>query len=111
MQDFAGFVEALHVEEGDAGVEAADVGLRVENAGALEFAQGFFELLAIHEGDAEIVFTDYVGARVFGCSWGVESSSFLLACGAGVGVCVMRCLLQLRLLLVWLLRVALGWLR
>ena len=38
LEDFAGFVETLHVEEGDAGVEAADVGLGVEDAGALEFA-------------------------------------------------------------------------
>lgn len=78
LQDFAGFVEALHIEKSDTGIKAADVGLRVENAGALEFAQGFFELLAIHEGDAEIVFADYVGAGI---------RRWLLGGGVVVGFC------------------------
>jgi len=66
LQDFAGFLEALHVEEGDAGIEAADIGLRIEDAGALELAEGFFELLAIHQGDAEIVFSYHLGAGIGG---------------------------------------------
>ncbi len=95
LQDFAGFVEALHVEEGDAGVEAADVGLRIENAGALEFAEGFFELLAVHQGDAEIIFTYYVGAGVFGFLGGGVVVCFR-GCGMCVGVRVMARLLLLR---------------
>jgi hypothetical protein len=57
-----GVVEALHVEEGDADVDAADVGFLVEDAGALKFAEGFFEVLAVHEGDAVIIFADDFGA-------------------------------------------------
>ena len=48
LEDLLGVVEALHVEEGDANVDAADVGFLVEDAGALKFAEGFFEVLAVH---------------------------------------------------------------
>jgi hypothetical protein len=62
LEDLLGVVEALHVEEGDADVDAADVGFLVEDAGALKFAESFFEVLAVHEGDAVIIFTDDFGA-------------------------------------------------
>ena len=62
LEDLLGVVEALHVEEGDADVDAADVGFLVEDAGALKFAEGFFEVLAVHEGDAVIIFADDFGA-------------------------------------------------
>ncbi len=58
LEDLLGVVEALHVEEGDADVDAADVGFLVEDAGALKFAEGFFEVLAVHQGDAVIIFAD-----------------------------------------------------
>ncbi len=48
LEDLLGVVKALHVEEGDADVDAADVGFLVEDAGALKLAEGFFEVLAIH---------------------------------------------------------------
>ena len=60
----ARFVEALHIQEGDADVEAADIRLRIEDAGALEFAERRFELLAIHQRDAEIIFADDFGAGI-----------------------------------------------
>ena len=103
LQDCAGFVEALQVEEGDAGVEAANVGLGIENAGALEFAESLFELLTIHQGDAEIVFSDYFGARVGG---GLLHGGVVVGfCGGGlcVGFCAMRWLLRLRRWLLLLL--------
>jgi hypothetical protein len=62
LEDLLGVVEALHVEEGDADVDAADIGFLVEDAGALKFAEGFFEVLAVHEGDAVIIFADDFGA-------------------------------------------------
>jgi hypothetical protein len=70
-----GVVEALHVEEGNADVDAADVGFLVEDAGALKFAEGFFEVLAVHEGDAVIIFADDFGA------------GDLLLFGGGRGLC------------------------
>ena len=48
LEDLLGVVEALHVEEGDTDVDAADVGFLVEDAGALKLAEGFFEVLAVH---------------------------------------------------------------
>jgi hypothetical protein len=104
LEDCAGFVEALHVEEGNAGVEAADVGLGIEDAGALEFPEGFFELLAVHQGDAEIVFSDYVGAGVGEGFLRGGIVFFLRRGGAGVGVFLwLSWLLRLRGLLLLLL--------
>src|ERR1700746_3749056 len=62
LEDLLGVVEALHVEESYANVDSADVSFLVEDAGALKFAEGFFEVLAVHEGDAVIIFADDFGA-------------------------------------------------
>ena len=61
FENAARVVVAAHVEEGDAGVEAAHVGLRIEDAGGLEFAEGLGELAAVHQHE-----TDVVGANCLG---------------------------------------------
>jgi hypothetical protein len=73
-----GVVEALHVEEGDAYVDAGDIGFLVEDASALKFAEGVFEMLAIHERDAVIIFADDFGAgvlRLFGGGGGFRGAA------------------------------------
>jgi hypothetical protein len=99
LEDLLGVVEALHVEEGYADVDAGDIGFLVEDAGALKFAEGVFEVLAVHEGYAVIIFADDFGAGVLrlfgGCGGffdalaGVRAGSWLLR--------LLRCL-RLRLL-------------
>src|SRR5215472_13352928 len=65
LENLLSIVEMLHVEKGDPHVDAADIGFLVENASALKFAEGVFEMLAVHEGDAVVIFADDLGARVF----------------------------------------------
>ena len=50
----------------DADVDAADVGVLIEDAGALKFAERIFEVLAVHQCDAVIIFPDHFGAGVLG---------------------------------------------
>ena len=64
FEHLPGIVEELHVQEGDAHVEAGDISLRIEDAGALEFAKSRFELLAVHQRHTEIIFADNDGARI-----------------------------------------------
>ena len=61
FKNAARVVVAAHVEKGDPGVEAADVGLRIEDAGGLEIAERLIELAAIHQNEANVV-----GAKRFG---------------------------------------------
>ena len=61
FENAARVVVAAHVEKGDAGVEAADVGPRIEDAGGLEFAEGLGELAAVHQHDADVVGANRLG--------------------------------------------------
>ena len=84
LENLLRFVEALHVQERDADVDAADIGFLVENAGALKFAESFFEVLAVHQGDAVIIFADHFGA---GIGWGFLGGGIVLGFrGGGAGV-------------------------
>ena len=65
FENAARVVVATHVEEGDAGIEAADVGLRIEDAGGLEFAERLIELAAVHQDEADVI-----GANRFGVGKG-----------------------------------------
>ena len=96
-----GFVEALHVEEGDAHVDAADVGFLVQDACALKFAESFFKMLAVHESDAIIIFADdfcaggffgFRGGDGFFCALaGVGAGGVCCVCGVWGGACCCGC--------------------
>ncbi|MFZ3330020.1 MAG: hypothetical protein WA197_05280 [Candidatus Acidiferrales bacterium] len=60
----ARFIEALHIQQRDPGIQAANVALWIEDTGALKFTESLFELLPVHQRHAEIIFADDFGARI-----------------------------------------------